>query len=114
MEIMIVNQVPINNITEDTEIVFVNATTIKIQGIYYVLSGEFKVPDGSMFYDFTTVQRLSNGYIRSITRGGTNYSVSILRRYTKNNAAWRDLGFVDVSAEYTNDPIVNPIEIKGE
>jgi hypothetical protein len=112
VESMIVNQIPINNVTEDTEIVFVNATTIKIQDVYYSLSGAF-TPNDTRFYDFTEVQKLSNGYIQSVTWDGTNYSVSILRKYTKNNSAWRDLGYVDVSNQYTNETVVDPVAIDG-
>jgi hypothetical protein len=111
---MIVNLIPCNCVDEDTEIVFVNATTVKIQGVYYALSGEFKPTTDTGVYDFTNVQKLSNGYIQSVSWDGTNYTVSILRKYTKNNASWRDLGATDVSGRYTDEPVVDPVEIKGE
>jgi hypothetical protein len=101
-------QIPINNVDEDTEVVFVNSTTLKIQGVYYSLSGEFKTTNDTGIYDFTNVRKLSDGYIQSITWDGTNYSVSVLRKYTKNNADWCDLGYIDVSGRYTNEVIINP------
>ena len=102
---MIVNQIPLNNVVEDTILSFVNANTLKVQGAYYVISGTV--------FDNQTVQKLSSGYIQSISWDGTNYSVAVLRKYTQNNASWCDLGYVDVSSQYTNETVINPIMIEG-
>ena len=102
---MIVNQIPLNNVIEDTILSFVNANTLKVQGTYYVINGTI--------FDNQTVQKLSNGYIQSITWDGTNYSVAVLIKYTQNNASWCDLGYVDVSNQYTNEAVTNAITIEG-
>ena len=102
---MIVNQIPLNNVSEDTVVTFVNATTIKVNGVYYLFSGTN--------FENINVQKLSNGYIQSITWDGTNYSVAVLRKYTQNNASWCDLGYVDVSSQYTNETVTNAITIEG-
>jgi len=102
---MIVNQIPLNNVIEDTVLAFVNANTIKVQGVYYVISGTT--------FDNQTVQKLSNNYVQSISWDGTNYSVAVLRKYTQNNAAWCDLGYVDVSGQYTNETVTNPAALTG-
>lgn len=109
---MRVNQIPLNNVVEDTQIVFVNATTLKINDVYYIISGSF-IPNTVGYYDFMAMQKLTNGYIQSITYDGTNYSLAVLHKYTQNNASWCDLGYVDVSSQYTNETVTNPIAIDG-
>ena len=36
-----------------------------------------------------------------------------MRKYTQNNASWCDLGYVDVSSQYTNETVTNAITIEG-
>jgi len=92
----------INNVTEDTEIVLVNATTLKINGVYKQI-------------DSTSVQfpTITDDYIQSITFDGTDYNVTVLRKYTQNNSSWYNLGMVDMSSTYTNETVTNPVTITG-
>ncbi len=91
----------INNVTEDTEIVLVNATTLKINGVYKQI-------------DSTSVQfpTITDDYIQSITFDGTDYNVEVLRKYTQNNSAWCNLGMIEVTS-YTNETVTNPVTITG-
>jgi hypothetical protein len=109
---MKIKYIGINCVDEDTVIVFINANTIKINGNYYQLSGCF-VSSDLMGYDFTEVQKLSGGYIQAISWEDNEYSVTVSRKYTQNNAAWCDLGMVDVSSQYTNEDVIDAVLIQG-
>jgi hypothetical protein len=98
--------IPLNCIDEDSEILAVNASTIKINGTFYVFQGTI--------FDNLSVQKTSNNYIQSVTFDGSIYSISVLRKYTKNNSEWCDLSYVDMSDKYTNETVANAIIIQGE
>jgi hypothetical protein len=99
---MRINYIAINSVNEDTVIVPVNATTIKINGVYKQI-------------DSNSVQfpSIEDDYVQSVVWDGTNYNIEVIRKYTQNNSSWVNKGFIDVSSEYTNEAVTNPVIITG-